>query len=54
MTKMQYIRLSELTGKIKSVVDDAFSSLSFWIIADISNHSFRSQKNHHYFDKGSN
>jgi exodeoxyribonuclease VII large subunit len=50
MTNMQYIRLSELTGKIKSVVDDAFSSLSFWIIADISNHSFRPQKNHHYFD----
>jgi exodeoxyribonuclease VII large subunit len=50
MTKMQYIRLSELTGKIKAVVDDAFGSLSFWIIADISNHSFRSQKNHHYFD----
>lgn len=47
---MQHLRLSELTGKIKSALEDAFSNLNFWVIADITNHSFRSQKNHHYFD----
>jgi exodeoxyribonuclease VII large subunit len=43
------IRLSELGNKIKEVLDNAFQHLSFWVIADVSNHTFRPDKNYHFF-----
>src|SRR6185437_4168891 len=50
MTPIQPIRLSELTGKISDTIRASFSMTGFWVIADITNHSFRGQKNHHYFE----
>jgi len=44
------IRLSELTGKINAALSNAFNSVSFWVIADITNHTFKAQKNYHNFD----
>ncbi len=48
-TTIKGIRLSELGNKIKEVLDNAFQHLSFWVIADVSNHTFRPDKNYHFF-----
>jgi exodeoxyribonuclease VII large subunit len=53
------MRLSELSGKIVQVVDAAFRSASFWVIADVTNHTFKPSSQYHYFelvekDPGSN
>jgi exodeoxyribonuclease VII large subunit len=44
------IRLSELAGEIRHLFQNAFGEKTYWVIADISNYSFYSQKSHHYFD----
>ena len=49
-TGIIHLRLSELNGKIKDVISNSFSSLTFWVIADITNHTFRSEKNYHHFE----
>jgi len=47
---IQPIRLSQLTASIDATLANAFRKMSFWIIADVTNHTFRSEKNHHNFD----
>ncbi|MDP4211702.1 MAG: exodeoxyribonuclease VII large subunit [Bacteroidota bacterium] len=47
---MNYIRLSELNGKINETIKASFSTVSFWVIADITNHTYRAQKNSHSFE----
>jgi exodeoxyribonuclease VII large subunit len=49
-SSVNYIRLSELSGKINAAIDASFGRSGFWVIADITNHSFRSQKKYHYFE----
>jgi exodeoxyribonuclease VII large subunit len=46
----QHIKLSELNGKIQSVIENNFNNLHLWVIADITNHSFKEKTNYHYFD----
>ena len=50
MPEPVHIRLSELNNRIKDVLQHAFSSVTYWVVADITNHSFTPQKNYHYFD----
>lgn len=50
MFTTDHIRLSALNGKIRAAIDGAFSKLSFWVVADVTSHSFRAAKNYHYFD----
>jgi exodeoxyribonuclease VII large subunit len=50
MPEPVHIRLSELNNRIQSVLENAFDSVSYWVVADITNHSFTPQKNYHYFD----
>ncbi|MGN6509121.1 MAG: exodeoxyribonuclease VII large subunit [Chitinophaga sp.] len=50
MTAANHIRLSELNARISSVIETAFSTQQFWVIADITNHTFRPQKNYHNFE----
>jgi exodeoxyribonuclease VII large subunit len=50
MPEPVHIRLSELNNRIQAVLENAFDSISYWVIADITNHSFTPQKNYHYFD----
>lgn len=50
MQHISYIRLSELNDKINVVIETAFKKQTFWIIADITNHTFRPQKNYHHFE----
>ena len=51
------IKLSELAEEIRRTLEDSFAGQVFWVMADVTNHSFYSQKKHHYFDlveKGKN
>jgi exodeoxyribonuclease VII large subunit len=47
---VQHLRLSELNKQIESVVQQNFNDLNLWVIADITNHSFKEKTNYHYFD----
>src|SRR5690606_10949038 len=47
---MNPIRLLELTGKISDAIHRSLDTLSIWVIADITSHSFRSQKGYHNFE----
>ena len=51
------IKLSELTSQIRDTLARSFGNQSYWVFADITNHSFNPEKNHHYFElveKGDN
>ena len=50
MPEINHIKLSELTNKIQETINTAFEAVSFWVIADITNHTFKAQKNYHNFD----
>lgn len=47
---IQGIKLSELSNKISQAINEKFHSQRFWIIADITNHSFKPDKQIHYFE----
>jgi exodeoxyribonuclease VII large subunit len=47
--QIQGIKLSELGLKIKSVLDNAFNNLNFWVIADVSSHTPKPERNYHFF-----
>lgn len=44
------IRLSELTNQIRQAIDGIFGNRSFWVIADITSHTYKEQSNYHYFE----
>jgi exodeoxyribonuclease VII large subunit len=44
------IRLSQLTHVIDETLSQVFEKARFWVIADVTNHSFRQEKNYHSFD----
>lgn len=46
----QSIRLSELSARVTRAIEDAFSYTSFWVIADVTNHTYKAQKDYHYFE----
>ncbi len=50
MKEITHIRLSELNDTINGVIQTAFNTQTFWVIADITNHTFRQQKNYHNFE----
>ena len=39
-----------MTAAIAGALTDAFSRLTFWIVADVTNHTFRADKNYHNFE----
>lgn len=44
------MRLSQLSLIIQETLSEVFSFRRFWVIAEISNHSYYAQKGFHYFD----
>ena len=50
MNNINYIKLSELNDKINNVIEEAFSNKTFWVLAEVTNHTFRPQKNYHNFE----
>ncbi|WP_145670959.1 exodeoxyribonuclease VII large subunit [Chitinophaga polysaccharea] len=50
MTTSASIKLSVLTGKIQQALHQVFAEQTWWVVADVTNHSFYRQKGYHYFD----
>jgi len=46
----QYIRLSQLNDQIQDAVNDRFKGQTYWVVADITNHSYKADKKIHYFE----
>lgn len=46
----QHIQLSELNDQKKSVIENMFNDLTFCVVADITNHSYKEKTGYHYFD----
>jgi exodeoxyribonuclease VII large subunit len=44
------IRLSELTEQIYDTINGVFGSRTFWVIADVTNYTYKPQSNFHYFE----
>jgi exodeoxyribonuclease VII large subunit len=44
------IRLSALSRQIQQAIEGVFGQQTFWIIADITNHTYKPQNNYHYFE----
>lgn len=49
MSAINHIKLSDLNKQIEDVITNNFNNLSFWIIADITEHSFEEKTGYHYF-----
>jgi exodeoxyribonuclease VII large subunit len=47
---LPYIKLSELTLKVKEVVQAHFGELTFWIVAEVSGHKFYPNPERHYLE----
>jgi len=47
---IQAIKLSELTQCIQRALEHSFSDHLFWVIADVTNHTFKFSSTVHYFD----
>lgn len=50
MTGRSILKLSDLTHKLRQTIDSAFGGDMFWIIADVSSHTFKAESNFHYFE----
>lgn len=48
--QIKHIRLSELNRQVQAILEKNFSEQTFWVIADITNHSFKEKTNYHYFE----
>jgi exodeoxyribonuclease VII large subunit len=49
MSAINHIKLSDLNKQIEDVITNNFNNLLFWIIADITEHSFKEKTGYHYF-----
>jgi exodeoxyribonuclease VII large subunit len=50
MQEITYIKLSDLTRRIRQVINQAFGEETYWIIAEVSGHKFYPDRDRHYFD----
>ena len=50
MNNSAHLTLSQLNGIIQSKVNEAFFMQQFWIVADITEHSFKEKTGYHYFE----
>lgn len=50
MAAIPSITLSELTGQIHAAISGVFGSRTFWVVADVTNYTFKPQSNFHYFE----
>lgn len=44
------IKLSELTSQIQQAMEGVFGQKTFWVIADVTNYTYKAQSNYHYFE----
>lgn len=46
----RYIRLSQLNSQIQDTINARFKGQTYWVVADVTNHSFKADKKIHYFE----
>jgi exodeoxyribonuclease VII large subunit len=46
----KHLKLSELSSLILETIKNKFDSITYWIIADVTNHSYKVDKRYHNFD----
>jgi len=46
----KHIRLSELNQMIGAAIIKTFNNYSYWVVADVTSHTFRDQKSYHNFE----
>lgn len=44
------LRLSELTQQIQQAIEGPLGNRNFWVIADVTNHTFKKETGYHYFE----
>ncbi len=49
-SEIAYIRLSDLTRRVRQVIHEHFGEQTFWIVAEVSGHKFYPDRDRHYFD----
>lgn len=50
MDQQNHLKLSELNRIISTAITEKFGTSSYWVIADITNHSFKPANQTHYFE----
>lgn len=50
MKETSYISLSDLSKRISRALSQAFNDMAFWVVADVTNHTFKQTGNAHYFE----
>jgi exodeoxyribonuclease VII large subunit len=50
MEEINYIKLSDLTKRIRQVINETFGEQTYWIVAELSGHKFYPDRDRHYFD----
>lgn len=50
MDVKKHIKLSQLNGIIQDTIKNQFSTITYWVVADVTNHSFKADKKYHNFD----
>lgn len=50
MSNPSSIRLSELTSRVQQVISTSFGAVKYWVIADVTNYTYKAERNFHYFD----
>lgn len=50
MAALPSIRLSELSAQIQDTINGVFGARTFWVIADVTNYTYKPQSNFHYFE----
>lgn len=49
-TVKTHLRLSQLTATVAAAVNKAFAQQQFWVVADVTSHTFKTDTDYHYFD----
>lgn len=50
MAASDALRLSQLAAQVEKVLNDAFSTIQFWVIAEVTSHTHAASKGTHYFE----
>ena len=45
-----HLRLSQLTATVSAAVTKVFAQQRFWVVADVTSHTFKADSDYHYFD----
>jgi len=49
-SRPSYIRLSELASIVGQVLDSRFGQSAYWVLAEVSGHQYKQEKNYHSFE----